>query len=244
MPTANTDGSNQETEQYAGMVRDLAATNGRGLVDPFEVFFYETPDVFQKDYLGGIDRLHPNAAGYDLLAKVFADALTGVDTVPPVHGAFSPADQATDVPADSQLVVDLYDFGAGLDISSIKLLVNGQEVAPPLAGDKTKVHVVYQPPAPLVGVVRFGVHAQDMAIPPNVLDRQLAQFIIAGTVFLPGDLNRDGRVDGQDLVTLALAFGTQRADPRFNGVADLNADGKVDGKDLAILASNFGKSSF
>jgi hypothetical protein len=226
------------------MVRELAFSNGRKLADPFEVFFYETPDVFAKDYLGGADRLHPNAAGYDLLAEIFADVLTGADHVPPVPGAFSPADKETEVPADTSIVVDLYDFGAGLDLSSTKLVINGQEVAPPLAGNTGKVHIVYQPPAPLSGVVNLAVHAQDLATPPNVLDRQLARFIIAGTVFLTGDLNLDGRVDGQDLVILALAFGAHRADPNFNVAADLNGDGAVDGRDLAILAASFGESSF
>jgi hypothetical protein len=77
-----------------------------------------------------------------------------------------------------------------------------------------------------------------------VLDRALARFIVAGTQFLPGDLNLDGTVDGADLVMLALAFGTERGDPRFLDAADLNTDGMVDGKDLAILAGNFGESSF
>jgi acyl-CoA thioesterase-1 len=243
-PTANTDGSNEATGALAAMVRELAFSNGRKLADPFEVFFYETPDVFAKDYLGGADRLHPNASGYDLLAEIFADVLTGADHVPPVPGAFSPADKETEVPADTSIVVDLYDFGAGLDLSSTKLVINGQEVAPPLAGNTGKVHIVYQPPAPLSGVVNLAVHAQDLASPPNVLDRQLARFIIAGTVFLTGDLNLDGRVDGQDLVILALAFGAHRADPNFNVAADLNGDGAVDGRDLAILAASFGESSF
>jgi hypothetical protein len=93
-------------------------------------------------------------------------------------------------------------------------------------------------------VITYGVRSQDLAKPSNVLDRSLARFIVAGTKFLDGDLNRDGRVDGQDLVILALAFGSRRGDPRYNPAADLNADSAVDGKDLAILAGNFGQSSF
>jgi acyl-CoA thioesterase-1 len=243
-PEANTDPTNKVTGEFAAMIRELAAANDRKLADPFEVFFYETPGVFAKDYLGGVDNLHPNAAGYDLLAKVFADVLTGVDAVPPVLGAFSPNDGATNVPADTAIHVVLYDFGAGIDLSATKLELNGQLIDSPLAGTDRRAELVYTPATPLAGVIHLGVRSQDLASPPNVLDRQLAQFIIAGTKFLAGDLNRDGRVDGDDLVLLALAFGSRRSDARFNLAADLNGDGSVDGKDLAILAGNFGQSSF
>jgi len=243
-PTANTDPANQETAQLAARIRELAAANDRKLADPFEVFFYETPGVFSKDYLGGIDNLHPNAAGYDILAKVFADVLTGFDAVPPVPGVYTPIDGATEVPGDTPIHVVLYDFGAGIDLSATKLTINGQVVDTPLAGTPKRAEIVYTPSTPLKGVITYGVRSQDLASPPNVLDRPLAQFIIAGTQFLAGDLNRDGRVDGEDLVMLALAFGTQRGDPRFKDAADLNTDGAVDGKDLAILAASFGQSSF
>ncbi len=243
-PTANTDPSNVETGELAAMIRELAATTGRRLADPFEVFFYETPNVFAEDYLGGVDNLHPNAAGYDLLAKIFADVLTGVDDVPPVTGAFTPLDGSTDVPASATIQVVLYDFGAGIDLSATHLTINGEAVATPLAGTPLRAQIVYTPPTPWKGVITYGVHLQDLASPPNVADRTLARFIIAGTQFLAGDLNRDGRVDGEDLVVLALAFGSQRGDPRFVAAADLDGDGQVDGKDLAILAGNFGESSF
>ncbi|HTQ80151.1 MAG TPA: dockerin type I domain-containing protein, partial [Thermoanaerobaculia bacterium] len=76
------------------------------------------------------------------------------------------------------------------------------------------------------------------------LDRPVSTFQIVGTTFLPSDFNRDGRVDGKDLVTLALAFGAHRYNTNFNLAADLNGDGIIDGLDLAILASNFGNSTF
>jgi hypothetical protein len=39
-----------------------------------------------------------------------------------------------------------------------------------------------------------------------VLDRPVTRFQIFGTTFLPADLNRAGRVDGQDLAVLAASF--------------------------------------
>ena len=53
---------------------------------------------------------------------------------------------------------------------------------------------------------------------------------------LPGDLNRDGRVNILDLKSVLAAFGSSPpSDPR----ADLNQDGRADILDLAELASHF-----
>jgi lysophospholipase L1-like esterase len=244
LPAANTDGGNVETGILAGLIREEAFAKGRKLADPFEVFLHETPNVFTQDYLGGEDKLHPNAKGYDRLARVFADALTGVDAVPPVTGDVEPKDGSLNVPADAPIDVDLYDFGTGIDLSSVKLTVNGSEVAATATGNDRKLHLHYQPPAPLKGVVAVGLKARDKASPANELDLQIAKFQIVGTTFLQPDLNRDGRVDGSDLVILALAFGAHRFNDNFNLAADFNGDGIIDGLDLAILASNFGKSTF
>lgn len=48
---------------------------------------------------------------------------------------------------------------------------------------------------------------------------------------LPGDLNRDGRVDFEDLLLFAEAYGRRGV----NLPADLNGDGVVDAADLALL---------
>jgi lysophospholipase L1-like esterase len=245
LPAANTDGNNLVTGELAGAIRELAWSKGRQLVDPFEVFLNLTPGAIPNDYFDAQgDQLHPNGAGYDLLASTFADVLSGVDHVPPVTGLIVPADKAQNVAANSGVTVDLYDFGAGIDLNATQLLINGNAVSAHAAGDSKKLELSYQPPQPLAGVVVLHLHSQDLASPPNVVDRDIASFIIEGTTFLVGDLNRDGRVDGMDLLILALAFGAHRYDPNYNINADFNGDGIVDGLDLALLASNFGKHSF
>jgi lysophospholipase L1-like esterase len=243
-PAANTDGNNEVTGILAGLIREDAFVHGRRLADPFEVFLHLTPDVFNQDYLGGEDKLHPNAKGYDRLARVFADALTGVDAVPPVTGDIQPKDGALNVPATTPIKIVLYDFGAGIDLATVKLVINGLDVDTPVTGNDRRLQINYQPPAPLVGVVTVSLRASDKAKPANVLDRPITRFQIVGTTFLPADLNRDGRVDGQDLVILALAFGARRFNDNFNLAADFNGDGSVDGLDLAVLAASFGKSTF
>jgi acyl-CoA thioesterase-1 len=243
-PTANFDGSNRITGRLAGLIRELAHDEGRDLVDPFQVFFRDTPGVFDQFYVGGEDRLHPNGEGYDLLAEIFADALTGVDNVPPVTGLVSPEDDDQNVAPNTAIAIDLYDFGAGIDVANTSLRINGNLVTANITGDSDRLEIRYQPPAPLSGVVFVGLTSRDLAAPANnQLDRTIMQFVIAGTQFLPGDIDRDGRVDGTDLVLFAVRFGSQRGDARFRAFADLNGDDAVDGRDLAILANNFGETA-
>jgi hypothetical protein len=56
----------------------------------------------------------------------------------------------------------------------------------------------------------------------------------------PEDLNGDGKVDIQDLVTWALAFGSTSTSPNWNPKADINHDGKVNILDGVMIAKMFG----
>lgn len=57
--------------------------------------------------------------------------------------------------------------------------------------------------------------------------------------WLPGDINQDGKVDFNDLLTLAQNYGRFYADW---SMGDFNADGQVDFNDLLAMAQNYGKS--
>jgi lysophospholipase L1-like esterase len=243
LPSANYDGRNQVTEALAGAIRELAWVEERRLADPFEVFFRQTDD-FTRFYLGGPDKLHPNNAGYDLLAQIFADVVTNVDSVHPVTGRVLPADGALRVPASTPIQIDLYDFGAGIDLAFTKLLINGQVVDTPITGSARKLEIRYTPPQPWTGVVDVGIRSRDTANPSHTVERTVSHFEVEGATFLAGDIDRDGRVDGADLIALALRFGARQGDPRFSNTADVNGDAIIDGKDLAQLAANFGKRSF
>jgi len=74
----------------------------------------------------------------------------------------------------------------------------------------------------------------------NIHDRLVGRFLVEGASLAPGDVDRDGRVDGADLVYLGLAFGAGGESIRYDADADLDGSGAVDGEDLAILAANFG----
>jgi len=58
---------------------------------------------------------------------------------------------------------------------------------------------------------------------------------------IPGDVNKDGKVDGKDIAIVAKAFGSDSSNPRWNPQADLNQDNKIEGKDIVLVAKNFGK---
>lgn len=242
--TAGYDPRNIVTGELAGMIREIAYEEGRNLADPFEVFLHHSDDPFDTLYVGGGDHLHPNAAGYDVIAEVFADVLTGVDSVRPVTGHVSPHDDQQGTPANSEIQIDLYDFGAGLRVGATRLLINEQPVEATITGDERRQQIRYRPPQPFVGVVFVGLEAEDRAVPTHRREGQLLQFVVRGTRFLPGDISRDGRVDGSDLVSMGLAFGSRRGQARYLGIADLDANDQIDGNDLAILASHFGQRSF
>jgi len=63
------------------------------------------------------------------------------------------------------------------------------------------------------------------------------------TTTLSGDINRDGIVDGEDLMLFGYSYGSTQSSSRWNSRADLNSDGKIDSLDLQILKANYGKKN-
>jgi len=79
-----------------------------------------------------------------------------------------------------------------------------------------------------------GIHLDGDAPPPDTGPNDFTyQFYLP-----PGDVNRDGVVDFQDLTILARHFG--QAGTWAQG--DLNGDGKVDFADLVLLARSYGRT--
>ena len=75
-----------------------------------------------------------------------------------------------------------------------------------------------------------------------VLSVFLPSYVIVNKAENPWDLNRDKKVDSEDLKAFTLAFGTEPKDESYLPLADFNMDGIIDGKDLIILASHFGEN--
>jgi parallel beta-helix repeat protein len=59
---------------------------------------------------------------------------------------------------------------------------------------------------------------------------------------LPGDINKDGKVDNNDLSQLTIAYGSTPEKPNWNPNSDLNTDNIVNASDLLRLGKNFGKT--
>lgn len=58
----------------------------------------------------------------------------------------------------------------------------------------------------------------------------------------PGDVDGDGKVDGEDLFIVNIRFGAQRGDPNWDSRADLWYDHKIDGRDVFVVKRNFGNT--
>jgi hypothetical protein len=60
---------------------------------------------------------------------------------------------------------------------------------------------------------------------------------------LPADLNKDGKVDIQDLRIVTTAFGSNSGDSNWNKAADLDSTGWVNILDVTIVAKNYGRTA-
>jgi hypothetical protein len=58
-----------------------------------------------------------------------------------------------------------------------------------------------------------------------------------------GDVNGDGVVNMNDIMTIVSAFGSYPGHPRWNPDCDLNQKGRVDLSDIVLALMNFGKTS-
>ncbi|MBD2200392.1 MULTISPECIES: CARDB domain-containing protein [Calothrix] len=59
-------------------------------------------------------------------------------------------------------------------------------------------------------------------------------------LFIAGDVNSDGRVDGLDSQQLISALGSQQGGTKYNTNLDVNQDGSINATDVQILGSNYG----
>lgn len=245
IPDARVDPENIANHRLNQRIREMAGESGRNLADHFEVFG-SLPNPFATHYLADPnDHVgHPNTRGYDLMARTWFEVIVGDDTVPPVAGRTTPPYGAIEVSPSTAVSVDVWDFGAGIDLAATSLVLNGVEVNAELTGGTRGANLRYRPPRPLQGTVHVALRSRDRASPANTVDREVSYFRIEGAPEegLRGDIDGDGRVDGTDLVRLALAFGASRGQGRYDADADLDASGTVDGQDLAILSSNFGRT--
>jgi len=73
----------------------------------------------------------------------------------------------------------------------------------------------------------------------NSTDNMYTAGFVAVTI--PGDINGDFKVDLQDFVLLALAYGSHPGDAKWNPNADIDDNGIVDPSDVSVLAQHYGR---
>ena len=89
-----------------------------------------------------------------------------------------------------------------------------------------------------LGYGNYTVQAYIVPLPFQT-DTTNNNFTTTATVTIPGDLNGDGKVNLQDLVLLALAYGSTPGSPNWNPNADIEGTGRVGLTDLVILAQHY-----
>ncbi len=95
---------------------------------------------------------------------------------------------------------------------------------------------VRPPPSALPGTTHTLTFTAEHALQPEIRNfAVLASQVIAAAI--PGDMNRDGLVNCDDLGLVKASFGMRAGNPSFNPVVDVDNNGIVDARDLAFVAS-------
>jgi len=247
---ARVDRTNAITVTLVWAIRELASQTNRSLADIWEIYdVSHNPDALSTLFapIPGDTIGHPNEEAYDQIAQVFADVLLGKDTVPPMLGTFEPFFRLTTIPADSEFRAVLYEprDASGIDLDQTFLLINGRIVTGPSPNrsNRRRAELVHPGPEGVGCRAEVSVRTQDRNDPPNMTERVLKLYEVDGRKILPGDVDFDCFIDGNDLTILGLYFGAELGDSRYFPRYDFNGDGSIDGRDLAQMAKNFGRDS-
>ncbi len=245
-PSARQDKDNFLTRELNWSLYELAAGSARPFADLWARFNrFVDPDVLRTLYsdLPG-DRVgHPNSAGYEVIAGLFADQLLGLDVLPPVPGRFEPF--TTMLVGPTQFTASLYESaaGAGIKLKQTYLEVNGEPVAKPLRSQSNKRRAVFRYSSNLNRLgcrVVLGFRGRDQADPPNEFAQLFWAYGIEGREHVPADVDGNCTVDLPDLEQFSRGFGAEFGEVNYSVLLDLNSDDIIDGHDFAIFASKFG----
>ncbi len=100
------------------------------------------------------------------LSNVASDTTNAVpDTTPPYTTGHVPAKDANGISTDSNIIVHVQDDGAGVDVSSIVMTVNGVNVTPVITGTAADYLLTYDPTADFITgqQVFVTIQARDLA---------------------------------------------------------------------------------
>ena len=105
---------------------------------------------------------------------------TVTDTLPPTISFLTPTEDDTNVSQTPLITVELNDENAGVDSTSIKMLINGDAVTYSLTGNKHKYQISYLQHRPFdyLDWITVLVFARDLSNPPNISDTCTCKFRI------------------------------------------------------------------
>ena len=153
-----------------------------------------------------------------------------LDVTPPITLQHDPAPVPGIARESQSLFFRIADDRAGVDRSSLRVLVDGRPVAAEVRGVPRNFLVTASPGAPAGSTVSIRIEARDLADPPNVMTPFEYTVAIIGPgveAFRRADANGDGGVDVSDpIFTLFYLFMGQSPPPCSKG-ADSNDDGEV-----------------
>ena len=143
-------------------------------------------------------------------AEVAVVLQLGVDTTPPYTSGHDPAKGATGVPVDTNIVVHVRDDFAGVDQSSIVLMVDGVDVTGQavITGGTGDYTVSYDPPADFAygQLVNVTVDASDIA--GNAMPTESYSFTTVGTGAIQGNVFLQGNADHAGITVVANGAST------------------------------------
>ena len=128
-----------------------------------------------------------------------------------------------------------FNFAAGDDRGYVRSVTPASATL--ASGATILVRVQVGPPASaLPGTTHTLTFTAEHALQPEIRNFAVltSQVIVAA---MPGDVNRDGLVNCDDLGLVRASFGMRAGNPSFNPVVDIDNNGVVDARDLAFVAS-------
>lgn len=245
-PDANRDAGNGRTFGLVFRIRDLTSSGQRALAEPWDIFAGKGNVIFRQYYSRNPNDPigHPNAAGFNLLAEHFADKLAGIDALSPTPSGFTKTGAGKKMKKGDKFTNIMHESGAGINVDRTWFTINGRPVESKVTGNKRKIVQTYKVvKADLACAARVTVRSEDLAEPPNIRNRLVAEYTVKGPKHIKGDVSGDCRVDGFDLALFGPGFGTLAGDTGYSDFGDVNNDDKIDGDDLAVLTSNWAKDS-
>jgi Purple acid Phosphatase, N-terminal domain/Fibronectin type III domain len=111
-------------------------------------------------------RVSDEAGNQSGLSNVISDTMDPApDTTPPYTTGHVPAKDAISIPTGSNVVVHVKDDGAGVDLSTIQMIVNGVSVSPLITGTPADYLLTYDPTTDFINgqSIFVTIQASDLA---------------------------------------------------------------------------------